>query len=381
MTVDEVRRAWVKVAEETGVPARLVALGRVDTDAPTPMRGRTVANWTDRLRFEAKLAELLGDDAGGLDLQWLAPPARSKSSGKDRARAKLGLAPRPEGKMEVGQMPSDGTPRPLTPGKRPIREAPKAVPGVKQVLAVASGKGGVGKSTVSVNLAVALQARGLRVGLLDADVYGPSMPTMLGSFTAPTRQGEIFTPPEADGIPFLSLGLMVNPDQSVIWRGPLVQRMVRDMLQKTAWPDLDLLIIDLPPGTGDVQLTLVQRALLAGAIIVSTPQDIALIDAARALHMFSKLNVPVLGIVENMASYACNACGAESHPFGHGGAEREAKRLDVPFMGRIPLDEAVREGGDSGTPSVRSHPESASSLAFADLAKQVAERLILDSDD
>ena len=374
MTVDEVRRAWLKAAEETGVQARLVALGRVES-AGTPMRGRTASSWTDRVRFEGRLAELLGDEAGGFDLQWLAPSPR-EGGGKDRARARLGMAPRTEGPMEVGQLPPGAKPAPK-PVRKPVPVLPTAVPGAKHVIAVASGKGGVGKSTVSVNLAAALSARGLKVGLLDADVYGPSMPTMLGSFTAPTRNGEIFNPPEAHGMSFLSLGLMVNPDQSVIWRGPLVQRMVRDMLQKTAWPDLDVLVIDLPPGTGDVQLTLVQRALLDGAVVVSTPQDIALIDAARALDMFQKMNVKVLGIVENMASFACASCGAESHPFGTGGAETQADRLGVPFLGRIPLEETVREGCDSGAPAVRTHPSSASSKAFADLAERIADLMVV----
>lgn len=371
MTVDDVRRAWVQASEETEVPARMVAMGEVAGDGPTPMRGRTAAPWTDRLRFEARLAELLGGEAGGLDLQWLAPAPRTES-GKERARARLGLAPRSKEKMEVGQMPPGMKAQPKGP-KQPVRGAPQAVPGAKHVIAVASGKGGVGKSTVAVNLAAAMKARGLRVGILDADVYGPSMPTMLGSFNAPTRQGEIFDPPEAHEMPFLSLGLMVNPDQSVIWRGPLVQRMVRDMLQKTAWPNLDVLIIDLPPGTGDVQLTLVQRTLLTGAVVVSTPQDIALIDAARALDMFRKLNVKVLGIVENMASFACNFCGVESHPFGHDGAEAKAKKLAVPFLGRIPLEEAVRVGGDAGQPIVQTAPESASAKAFAVLAGRLAD--------
>ena len=374
MTVDEVRRAWLQAAEETGVQARLVALGRVESDG-TPMRGRTAASWTARVRFEGRLAELLGDEAGSFDLQWLAPSPR-EAGGKDRARARLGMAPRPEGPMEVGQLPPGAKPAPK-PVRKPVPVSPTAVPGAKHVIAVASGKGGVGKSTVSVNLAAALSARGLKVGLLDADVYGPSMPTMLGSFTAPTRNGEIFNPPEAHGLSFLSLGLMVNPDQSVIWRGPLVQRMVRDMLQKTAWPDLDVLVIDLPPGTGDVQLTLVQRALLDGAVVVSTPQDIALIDAARALDMFKKMNVKVLGIVENMASFACASCGVESHPFGTGGAETQADRLGIPFLGRIPLEETVREGCDSGAPAVFTHPNSASSKAFAYLAERIADLIVV----
>ncbi len=372
MTVDDVRRAWVTAAEQTGVPARMVALGRLDSEGPTPMRGRTSATWASRRRFEAALAELLGDDAAGLELQWLAPAPRSEGA-KDRARARLGMAPRSETPTQVGQMPP-GMKAQAKP-KQPVRDAPRAVPGAKHVIVVASGKGGVGKSTVAVNLAAALLARGLRVGLLDADVYGPSVPTMLGSFTAPTRTGEIFTPPEAHGMPFLSLGLMVNPDQSVIWRGPLVQRMVRDMLQKTAWPDLDVLVIDLPPGTGDVQLTLVQRTLLTGAIIVSTPQDIALIDASRALDMFTKMNVPVLGVVENMASLTCTSCGAESHPFGNGGAEARAAALEVPFLGRVPLEPRVREGGDAGAPIVRTAPDSDSGMAFASLAARLTDIL------
>ncbi len=360
MNVDEVRRAWGAAQERSGVDVRLVAVG--ETDGELVVRGRTAAGWSDRLTFEQALARALGDGAASIDLVWLAPAPASSSA--DRARGKLGLAPK--GPATVGAKPSP--PRPTPPQGGPVQ-------GVKQVLAVASGKGGVGKSTVAVNLALALLARGLKVGLLDADVYGPSMPTMLGSFAAPTRQDGVFVPPTAQGLPFLSLGLMVNPDQSVIWRGPMVQRMVRDMLQATAWPDVDVLVIDLPPGTGDVQLTLMQKALVTAAVVVTTPQDIALIDAARGLHMFEQLGVPVLGIVENMATYRCPACGIESHPFGADGGQREAERRGLPLLARIPLEEAVRSGGDEGRPVVLAAPASEAAVAFRSLASQVAEGL------
>ncbi len=369
MNIDQLRRTWLDAAEATGVQAHLVAAAPRDAGGFV-LRGRSSASWSERLRFEAALAAALGAEAADADLQWLAPRPVSAPGSKDRARGRLGMAPRGAGPQEIGSRP--GISGPKEGGRTPT---PEPVQGARRVLAVASGKGGVGKSTVAVNLALALAARGVRTGLLDADVYGPSMPTMLGSFAAPTRDDGVFQPPSAHGLPFLSLGLMVNPDKSVMWRGPLVQRMVRDMLQKTAWPGLDVLIIDLPPGTGDVQLSLVQRAVLDGAIIVSTPQDIALIDAARGLEMFRRLDVPVLGLVENMASWRCPDCDALSHPFGDGGGEREAARLRVPFLGRIPLDGRVREGGDSGRPVLLDAPESDASLAFGDLAGRMQEWL------
>ncbi len=365
MNVDDVRRAWQAAQEASGADARLVAVG-APSDGAMPVRGRTALPWSGRLAFEQHLATALGDHAGSVDLQWLAPAP--PSSPADRARGSLGMAPRGPATVgaKAGNAPSAGKSAPAP--ASPVR-------GVGQVLAVASGKGGVGKSTVAVNLALALRARGLSVGLLDADVYGPSMPTMLGSFEAPTRQEGIFTPPVAHGLPFLSLGLMVNPDRSVIWRGPMVQRMVRDMLQATAWPDVDVLVIDLPPGTGDVQLTLMQKALVTAAVVVTTPQDISLIDAARGLHMFEQLGVPVLGIVENMATYACPSCGHTSHPFGSDGGQREADKRGLPLLARIPLEEAVRSGGDEGKPIVLAAPDSASAKALFSLAELVAEGL------
>ena len=359
MTIDQLRRAWQQAAASTSVEANLVAAAPRDAGGFV-LRGRTAVSWSERLRFESALAEALGDDASTVDLQWLAP---RPAGARDRARGRLGMASKVP--QEIGSRPGIAGPKK---GKAVV---PQRVQGARHVIAVASGKGGVGKSTVAVNLALALRKRGLSTGLLDADVYGPSMPTMLGSFAAPTRADGVFQPPDAHGLPFLSLGLMVNPDKSVIWRGPLVQRMVRDMLEKTAWPGLDVLIIDLPPGTGDVQLSLVQRALLDGAVIVSTPQDIALIDAARGLEMFKRLDVPVVGFVENMASWVCPDCGSASHPFGERGGEREAERLGVPFLGRIPMDVQVRAAGDDGQPVVLAAPDSDVSAAFDALAARV----------
>jgi ATP-binding protein involved in chromosome partitioning len=368
MTIDDIRRLWARLAEESQTPVRLAAATAGD-DGTFQLTGRSGAPWAARAGFEARLAEALGADAGRIELSWLPPEAPSPPDPKERARARLGLPARPEGPAEVGARPGAGSV-----GSPPGRTGPSpvGVRGVRRVLAVASGKGGVGKSTVAVNLALALRELGHRTGLLDADVYGPSMPTMLGTWQSPRRVGETWEPPSGHGLPFLSLGLMVNPDQSVIWRGPMVQRLVADMMQKTAWPDLDVLVVDLPPGTGDVQLTLCQRTLLNAAVIVTTPQDIALIDAARGLEMFRRLQVPVLGIVENMASWSCPHCGTLSHPFGEDGGRREAMRLGVPFLGHIPMEPRVREGGDQGLPIVLGAPESAAARAITEVARTVA---------
>ncbi|MCV2881317.1 Mrp/NBP35 family ATP-binding protein [Actibacterium sp. XHP0104] len=225
------------------------------------------------------------------------------------------------------------------------------VPGVKRILAVASGKGGVGKSTVSSNLAVALARQGRKVGLLDADIYGPSQPRMMGVSKRPASpDGKTIEPPQAHGVTMMSIGLMVDPDQAVVWRGPMLMGALQQMLGQVAWGELDVLIVDLPPGTGDVQLTLCQRAPLSGALVVSTPQDVALLDARKAIDMFNKLKTPVLGLIENMSMYVCPNCGHEAHIFGHGGVRAEAEKLGVPFLGELPLALEVREAGDAGTP-------------------------------
>lgn len=252
---------------------------------------------------------------------------------------------------------------------------------VRRVIAVASGKGGVGKSTVSVNLACALAGSGLSVGLLDADVYGPSAPTMLGVSDAPEYgQDKKLVPRPAWGLKAMSIGLLVGADQAMVWRGPMATQALSQMLGETRWgtedEPLDVLVVDLPPGTGDVQLTLVQRTRLDGVVVVSTPQEVALADARRAVKMFGKLPapVPILGLVENMAYFA-DSSGAEVPIFGRGGAKAEAKRLGVEFLGEIPIEVAIREGGDEGRPTVVGHPEAKSSQAFGEIALRVRASL------
>ena len=240
------------------------------------------------------------------------------------------------------------------------------------LIAVGSGKGGVGKSTVAANLAIALARAGKKVGLIDADVYGPSQPTLLGTHEKPTAENEKLIPVGAHGIRFLSLGQLVSPGHALAWRGPMATGALTNLLE-AEWGDAELLLVDLPPGTGDVQLTLIQRSRPAGAIIVSTPQDLSLIDARRAVDLFNKTNVPVLGMIENMAIYMCPHCGEPSHPFGTGGAEQAAAEMGVAFLGRLPLSPASREASDAGNPPAASHGCDAD--AFAALAAKLLETL------
>ena len=233
----------------------------------------------------------------------------------------------------------------------PQQGGPQRISGIDRIIAVASGKGGVGKSTVASNLAVALARAGRRVGLLDADIYGPSQPKMMGVSKRPSSpDGKTIEPLVAHGVTMMSIGLMLKEDEAVVWRGPMLMGALQQLLGQVAWGKLDVLIIDLPPGTGDVQLTLCQRTHLTGAIVVSTPQDVALLDARKALDMFQKLKTPVLGLVENMSTYVCPNCGHEAHIFGHGGVAAEAAKLGLPFLGELPLALDVRVAGDSGTP-------------------------------
>jgi ATP-binding protein involved in chromosome partitioning len=238
----------------------------------------------------------------------------------------------------------------------------------RTMIAIGSGKGGVGKSTVSANLAIALARSGKRVGLIDADVYGPSQPTLLGSHAKPTAENDKLIPVEAHGIRFLSLGQLVSPGHALAWRGPMATGALANLLDAD-WGDTEMLLVDLPPGTGDVQLSLIQRARPAGAVIVSTPQDLSLIDARRAVDLFNKTSVPVLGVIENMATYACPHCGQASHPFGIGGAEAAAAEMGVPFLGRLPLSLAIREASDAGSPLALA--EGSEADAFAALAAQL----------
>ena len=250
------------------------------------------------------------------------------------------------------------------------------VPGVKSIVAVASGKGGVGKSTAAVNLALGLATLGHRVGMLDADIYGPSMPRMMGISGRPVSDdGRTLKPMENYGVKCMSMGFLVAEDTPMIWRGPMVQSALQQMLRDVEWGELDILIVDMPPGTGDAQLTMAQQVPLSGAVIVSTPQDIALLDARKGLNMFRKVDVPVLGIIENMSYFSCPNCGHVSHIFSHGGAQREAEKLGVAFLGEIPLDTKIRETSDGGRPIVVSEPDSAHAEVFVSIAQQVWDRV------
>lgn len=247
-----------------------------------------------------------------------------------------------------------------------------SLPSVRNIIAVASGKGGVGKSTVSTNLAIALARHGSRVGLLDADVYGPNIPMMMGIEHVPEPDGEKLRPATAYAIKVMSMGFFIPPEQAVIWRGPMLHGAVRQFLGDVLWGELDYLIVDLPPGTGDVQLSLSQSIALTGAVIVSTPQDVALHDVRKGITMFRKVGVPLLGIIENMSGYVCSHCGHEEAIFGKGGAEREGKLQGIPFLGFIPIDPAVRAGGDSGKPIVAVAPESPVAQRFMKAAAELA---------
>lgn len=253
----------------------------------------------------------------------------------------------------------------------------QALAGVKYRIAVASGKGGVGKSTVSTNLALSLRALGYTVGLLDADIYGPSQQMMLGIEGRPQidEHDEKIMPMERHGVKTMSLGLITDPDTPVIWRGPMVMKAIDQFLSDVKWGTLDFMVIDLPPGTGDAQLTLTQKAGLTGAVVVTTPQDVALIDARKGLAMFRKVNVPVLGIVENMSYYICRHCGEREEIFGHGGGKKTAEMLGVPFLGEVPIDPKVVVGGDTGEPIVVADPAAPAAQAFRELARQVVEQV------
>ena len=264
-----------------------------------------------------------------------------------------------------------------------VQRGVELLKGVKNIIAVASGKGGVGKSTTSINLALALAAEGANVGLLDADIYGPSQPRMLGAAEShpESKDGNSLEPVERYGLQTMSIGYLIEEDTPMIWRGPMVVQALNQLLNDTAWTDVDYLVIDLPPGTGDIQLTLSQKIPVSGAVIVTTPQDIALLDARKGLKMFEKVNVPVLGVVENMSTHVCSNCGHEEPIFGAGGGESMAKEYEVDLLGALPLDMSIRESVDKGQPSVVADPDSSVSNTYRDIARKVAAKLSLTGKD
>lgn len=260
-------------------------------------------------------------------------------------------------------------------GAQQSQEKENLIPGVKHVIAVSSGKGGVGKSTVAANLACAFAVAGAKVGLLDADLYGPNIPMMMGSTTGPEQKDGKILPVENYGVKLISMAFLVPEETALVWRGPMVHQYLQAFFRDVLWGDLDYLLIDLPPGTGDVQLSLSQMVPLAGAITVTTPQEVALYDVRKGMAMFQKVNVPLLGIIENMSHFVCGHCGERTEIFSHGGGERAAAKLGVPFLGRIPIDPAIRDGGDTGHPIVVSDPASPQSEAFRDIAKKIMAAL------
>ncbi len=310
------------------------------------------------------------------DLRQAAEKAVAAVNGVTTARVAL-TAERPTAASQSApQQPAAA--RPAQPGQRPqgAGQKPLELPTVRSIVTVASGKGGVGKSTTSVNLALSLVAKGLKVGLLDADIYGPSLPRMMGLRAAkPTpsseHQGKMI-PPSAFGIRIMSIGFMVDEEQPVIWRGPMAMGALEQLLRDTDWGDIDVLVVDMPPGTGDIQLSMAQRVPVTGAVIVSTPQDIALLDAKKGLNMFRKVNVPVFGLIENMSYYKCPECGHVDHVFDHGGARKAADELGVPFLGEIPLDLKIRLGADEGKPIVQTEADGEHAKAYGAIAQKIA---------
>ena len=313
---------------------------------------------------QSAMVALTGERTGGGGAASAPPPRPGAAPGA--ARPAQTAAGRPHGHGPQGHGPQPA--------------GPAGIPGVGSIIAVASGKGGVGKSTVAINLALALRDLGLKVGVLDADIYGPSLPKLLAIKERPqTAGGTRLKPIVRQGMPVMSIGFLVEEETPMIWRGPMVMSALTQMLREVDWGNLDVLVVDMPPGTGDAQLTMAQQVPLKGAVIVSTPQDLALIDARRGIAMFRRVNVPVLGIVENMSTFICPHCGTRSDIFGHGGARHEAERLGVPFLGEVPLALEIRETSDAGLPLVASAPDGPHAQAFRAIALRVREALQVES--
>jgi ATP-binding protein involved in chromosome partitioning len=321
---------------------------------------------------DAGVVKALTVENGAVRFVLEVPPSEAESYGPVRDAAEAAVKAL-DGTATVSALLTAHSAPAAPPDLKPQKAAPQGpekIPGVDRIIAIASGKGGVGKSTVASNLACALAAEGRRVGMLDADVYGPSQPRMLGVSGRPASpDGKTILPMRNFGVTMMSIGLMTNEDQAVVWRGPMLMGALQQMMMQVQWGALDVLIVDLPPGTGDVQMTLAQKAHVDGAIIVSTPQDVALLDARKGIDMFNQLNTPILGMIENMSTHICSECGHEEHVFGHGGVVAEAEKLGVPLLAEIPLHLDIRMAADGGAPIVVSKPDSAQAMAFREVAK------------
>lgn len=313
-------------------------------------------------------AEKIAISVAGIDTALVILTSEAVGKGAEDDQGSVRPAP---SSSEMGSVPPPMASADGTPGQQ------VGLPqGIKSIVAISSGKGGVGKSTTSVNIALAMQAKGMKVGILDADIYGPSLPRLLGISGRPTQvSGRIIKPLDGFGIKVISMGFLVDEETPMIWRGPMVISAITQMLREVQWGEIDMLIVDMPPGTGDVQLTLAQQVPLAGAVIVSTPQDLALIDARKGLNMFRQVEVPVLGIIENMSYFICPHCGDSHGIFGHGGAKEEAERIGVPFLGGVPLHQDIRTNSDAGTPIIISDPEGEHAKTYNQITKNILERI------
>jgi ATP-binding protein involved in chromosome partitioning len=360
----------------------LAALAKVASPQGAPLTGTDTLS--DIVATDGKVFLSITVDAGAVKL-W--EPVRERAEAAIRAvpgvvsvmvaltaeRAGGGAAA-PARRPQVP--PGAARPQAAATTPAPAARAPTGIPGVESIIAVASGKGGVGKSTTAVNLALGLRDLGLKVGILDADIYGPSMPKLLAIREKPeTIGGTRLKPIMRHGMPIMSIGFLIEEETPMIWRGPMVMSALTQMLREVEWGTLDVMVVDMPPGTGDAQLTMAQQVPLKGAVIVSTPQDLALIDARRGIAMFRRVNVPVLGIVENMSTFICPNCGTRTDIFGHGGARAEAERLGVPFLGEVPLDILIREKSDAGLPVVATQPDGPHAQCYRDIAARVRDSL------
>jgi ATP-binding protein involved in chromosome partitioning len=355
--IDQLRKVFKRMSEPTADTLRAALRAIAD-----PASGKDIV--------AAGLVDGVQVQAGLVHVSLLTDRAHADAMEPVRRQVEKLLAGQPGVKNVAAVLTAHKPPAAAAPAPQAAQKA-MLLPEVRAIVAVASGKGGVGKSTVAVNLAVALARQGLRVGLLDADIYGPSLPRMLGLARKPEVRGDRMIPLKAWGLLAMSIGFLVEEETPMIWRGPMVMGALEQMMGQVEWGALDIMIVDMPPGTGDAQLTMAQRVALAGAVIVSTPQDIALLDARRGLRMFERTRVPVLGLIENMSFFCCPACGHRAEIFGHGGARREADRQGTEFLGEIPLVLEIRSAADAGTPIVAADPDSHAARAFSDIARRL----------